>query len=165
MKNKKPNNRSDISIGEFANKLYIDNQYGELQPRSIINYASLTGRWDIENINEDNSIKIIHRDTGNNIVLSFNSFGDKITFIKSIYSDKPLKQVGVGFNLEMLTKSNVLNPPVNIITLIPKISFTVSLSRISRIYNEFLIRLKSETDNLIKGIDSIIKKLILILEK
>jgi hypothetical protein len=162
MKNKKPNNRSDISIGEFANKLYIDNQYGELQPRSIINYASLTGRWDIENINEDNSIKIIHRDTGNNIVLSFNSFGDKITFIKSIYSEKPLKQAGVGFNLEMLANSNVLNPPVNIITLIPKVNFAVSLSGI---YNELLLRLKSETDNLIKGIDSLIKKLILILEK
>lgn len=101
--------KSDIDLHEYANKLYIDPLYAKTEEQSAINYATLTGKWDIEDIREDNSIKIIHRSTGDNIVLSFNSFADKVTFAKVLYSVDSVKQVGVGFNLEAFINKNILN--------------------------------------------------------
>ena len=158
----KETNKSNISLREYANKLYVDNQYSELQNQSMLNFVSLTGKWDIEDIGEDYSIKIIQRDTGNYILLSFNSFMDKVTFLKSIYTDKPVKQVGVGFGLEMLANGNTLYPHVNYRNLIPKVNL---LGLMHKLYSEFLYRLKFEIDTLPKVTDNLIKKLMVIFEK
>ncbi len=94
------NYRSNISIKSFENKLYIDPQYGAEESRSTINYAIFSSKWDIEEIGEDNQIKIIHRESGDSITLAFNSRYDKIQFVKNIYASRPIKQIGRGMNLE-----------------------------------------------------------------
>lgn len=100
---------SDIDVHKYSNKLYIDPLYGRANEKSVINYAVLSGKWDIEDIREDNSIVITHRSSGDTIMLSFKSFGDKVAFAKILYSNKPVKQVGVGFNLESFINKNILN--------------------------------------------------------
>jgi hypothetical protein len=107
LKNTKP--KSEIDIHEFANKLYVDPQYAKPKELTSINYATLQGKWDIEDVSEDNSIKIIQRSTGDNIVLSFNSFADKVAFANMLYSVDPLRQIGGGFNLEKYINKNILN--------------------------------------------------------
>src|SRR3970040_138983 len=91
--------KSDIDLREYANKLYIDPQYGGSNENSVINYAALSGKWDIEDVREDNSLLLTHRATGDNIIFSFKSFADKVAFAKILYPDKPVRQIGVGFNL------------------------------------------------------------------
>lgn len=102
--------KSNISIREYRYKLYVDPQYGEEQTPSLINYAILSNNWSIEDVREDNSIKIIHKQTGDSISLSFNSFKDKLAFASNIYSSGPVKQVGKGHNLENLANMHLLYP-------------------------------------------------------
>lgn len=92
--------KSKISISEFEGKLYIDPVYGIDQPSMKIDYAIFSSEWDIEEIPEDYGLKIIHRDTGDSILLSFSSLKDRINFAKLIYTSKPVKQRGKGMNLE-----------------------------------------------------------------
>jgi hypothetical protein len=99
--------KSDISLDLFANKLYIDPQYGNFQPKATINYSVLKGKWEIEDVREDNSIKLINKDSADHIILSFNSLKDKVDFLKGIYAEHPVKQVGNGMKLQELANSNL----------------------------------------------------------
>lgn len=101
--------KSDIDLQEFANKLYVDPLYSKTEERSAVNYATLSGRWDIEDVKEENSLKIIHRASGDSIVISFDSFTDKVRFARMLYSGEPLRQIGVGFNLERYINRNILS--------------------------------------------------------
>lgn len=92
--------KSKVSISQYAGKLYIDPVYGIEQPLMKINYAVFSSRWNIEELPEDNILKIIHRDSGDSILLAFNSLKDRINFTKSIYASRTVKQVGKGMNLE-----------------------------------------------------------------
>ncbi|HVO76131.1 MAG TPA: hypothetical protein VMT35_19055 [Ignavibacteriaceae bacterium] len=92
--------KSKISISQYSGKLYIDPVYGIEQPLMKINYAIFSSRWDIEELPEDNVLKIIHRDSGDSISIAFNSLKDRINFVKLIYASKPVKQIGKGMNLE-----------------------------------------------------------------
>ena len=92
--------RSDISIKDYANKLYIDPKYGYEEPKSTVTYSIFSSKWDIEEVSEDNIIRIIHRESGDSISLAFNSLYDKLMFVKNIYSSLPIKQTGKGINLE-----------------------------------------------------------------
>jgi hypothetical protein len=105
------NYKSDISLETYSNKLYIDPQYGEYQPQATINYAVFSSNWDIEDIGEDNILKIIHRDSGDSISLSFKSFKDKVEFAKGIYANNPVKQIGQGLDLEELANGNLKPRP------------------------------------------------------
>ena len=96
------NFKSDLNLKNYDNKLYIDPQYGEDQPQATINYSIFSSKWDIEDIKEDNIVKIIHRESGDSISLSFKSFKDKVEFAKGIYANNPVRQIGSGFNLELL---------------------------------------------------------------
>ena len=102
--------KSDISIREYCYKLYVDPQYGEEQTPSVINYAILSNKWLIEDVSEDNTIKIIHKQTGDSISLSFNSFKDKLAFASNIYSSGTISQVGKGHNIENLANMHLLYP-------------------------------------------------------
>jgi hypothetical protein len=99
--------KSKINITQYAGKLYIDPVYGIEQPLMKINYAVFSSRWDIEEIPEDNILKIIHRDSGDSILLSFNTLKDRINFTKVIYAAKQVKQVGRGMNLEHYANMHV----------------------------------------------------------
>ena len=99
--------RSDISLSTYTNKLYIDPVFGEHQPQATINYAVFSSQWDIEDVGEDNILKIIHRESGDSISLSFKSFKDKVEFARGIYATNPVKQVGKGLNLEHLANKNI----------------------------------------------------------
>ena len=100
-------NKSSISINDFANKLYIDPKYGMYQPRATLNYSVFRGKWEIEDSKEDNSVRLINVESGDSLFLSFNSLKDKIEFVKGIYTEYPIKQVGSGMNLENLANDNV----------------------------------------------------------
>ncbi len=92
--------KSKVSISQYAGKLYIDPVYGIEQTLMKINYAVFSSRWNIEELPEDNILKIIHRDSGDSILLAFNSLKDRINFTKLIYASRAVKQVGKGMNLE-----------------------------------------------------------------
>ncbi|HVO75158.1 MAG TPA: hypothetical protein VMT35_14105 [Ignavibacteriaceae bacterium] len=102
--------KSDISIREYRYKLYVDPQYGEEQNPASINYAVLSNKWSLEDVSEENTVKIIHEQSGDSISLSFGSFKDKLAFASNIYSSRPLKQVGKGHNLENLANRHLLYP-------------------------------------------------------
>ena len=103
--------KSNISLEDFSNKLYIDPQYGEYQMQAVVNYAVFSSKWDIEDVGEDNILKIIHRQSGDSISLSFKSFKDKVEFAKGIYANNPVKQIGHGLNLETLANGNLKPKP------------------------------------------------------
>lgn len=109
------NYKSNISLENYSNKLYIDPQYGEYQPQATINYAVFSSNWDIEDVSEDNIIKIIHRDSGDSISLSFKSFKDKVEFAKGIYANNPVKQIGQGLNLEDFANGKLKPKPEKLI--------------------------------------------------
>lgn len=109
------NYKSEISLESYSNKLYIDPQYGEYQPQATVNYAVFSSKWDIEDIGEDNILKIIHRDSGDSISLSFRSFKDKVEFAKGIYANNPVKQIGQGLNLEVLANGKLKPKPETMI--------------------------------------------------
>ena len=99
--------RSNISIKDYANKLYIDPKYGYEEPKSLVTYSIFSSKWDIEEEDEDNIIRIVHRESGDSISLAFNSLYDKLMFVKNIYSSQPVKQVGKGLNLENLANMHI----------------------------------------------------------
>ena len=101
------NYRSHISIKDYANKLYIDPNYGYEEPKSAVTYSIFSSKWNIEEMSEDNIIRIIHRDSGDSISLAFNSPSDKLMFLKNIYSSQPIKQTGKGINLEDFANMHV----------------------------------------------------------
>ncbi len=114
--------QKEISIGQYSNKIYEDPFYGIPLPKAAVNYAIFSSKWDIEEIDEDNILKIIHRDSGDSISLSFNSITDKIEFAKNIYSSRQVKQVGKGIDLEKLANRNIKpNTNSNFNTIIKKV--------------------------------------------
>lgn len=101
------NYKSDIKLGMYKNKLYIDPEFGKPLPRAAVNYAIFSSKWDIEEVKEDNVLKIIHRESGDSISLAFNSLKDKIDFVKSIYASQPVKQIGKGMDIEKFANENL----------------------------------------------------------
>jgi len=101
------NIKSQISISQYANKIYIDPFYGIPLPKAAVNYSIFSSKWDIEEVNEDNILKIIHRDSGDSISLSFNTYKDKMEFVKNIYTSKHVKQIGNSNKLEVLANRNI----------------------------------------------------------
>lgn len=149
--------KSNISIREYRYKLYVDPQYGEEQTPSLINYAILSNNWSIEDVREDNSIKIIHKQTGDSISLSFNSFKDKLAFASNIYSSGPVKQVGKGHNLENLANMHLLYPG--------KRSYEIKGVNLWMLFSKLLERKnifkKIEYDQSIKKVKTIFRKVLL----
>ena len=96
-----------ISIGEFSNKVYEDPFYKIPLAKAAVNYSIFSSKWDIEEVKEDNILRIIHRDSGDSISLSFNALKDKIEFVKNIYASQPVKQVGKGIDLEKFANRNI----------------------------------------------------------
>jgi hypothetical protein len=143
--------KSDISIREYRYKLYVDPQYGDEQNASLVNYAVLSNNWYIEDVREDHTIKIIHKQTGDSIRLSFNSFKDKMAFAANIYSSNPIKQIGKGHDLENLANMHLLNPD--------KIRFEDRVENLLTIFYKFF-----ENINIFKN-DGPIKKLKTIFRK
>ena len=101
------NYKSNISLRNYHKKLYVDPQYGLEQHSAVVNYAVFSNEWDIEDLREDNVLKIIHRSSGDTISLSFNSLKDKVNFVKNIYAAKPVKQVSKGMNLESFANGHL----------------------------------------------------------
>jgi len=99
--------KNKISVSQFANKTYEDPFYKMPLPKAAVNYSIFSSRWDIEEIDEDNILKIIHRDSGDSISLSFNSLKDKIEFTKNIYASQHVRQIGKGIDLEKLANLNI----------------------------------------------------------
>ena len=97
----------EISINQFSNKIYEDPLYRIPLPKAAVNYSIFSSKWDIEEVNEDNILKIIHRESGDSISLSFNTLKDKIEFVKNIYASQHVNQVGKGIDLEKLANSNI----------------------------------------------------------
>jgi hypothetical protein len=110
------NYKSNVNLNSYSNKLYIDPQYGEYQSQATINYAVFSSKWDIEDIKEDNILRIIHRESGDSISLSFKSFKDKVEFAKGIYTNNRVNQIGQGLNLEDLANSKLKPKPETLIT-------------------------------------------------
>lgn len=99
-------------------RIYIDPKYGTELASVTINYSLFSNKWDIEEVNEDNILRIIYHDSGDSISLAFNSLKDRINFTKSIYASKCVIQIGQGMNLEEYANMN-LKPKVE--TIIDKI--------------------------------------------
>ncbi|HSD63332.1 MAG TPA: hypothetical protein VLB50_06015 [Ignavibacteriaceae bacterium] len=105
----------NISLTKYAGKIYVDPIYGKEQPSVKINYAIFSSKWDIEEIEEDNILRIIHRDSGDSISLSFSNIMDRIEFVKNIYASGYVKQIGKGMNLEQFANLNLKPRQENII--------------------------------------------------
>ena len=101
------NYKSKINISRYSGKLYVDQKYGMEQASVTINYSVFSNKWDIEEVNEDNMLRIIHRNSGDSILLAFNSLKDRINFTKSIYASKWVNQLGQGMNLEEYANMNL----------------------------------------------------------
>ncbi|HVO75354.1 MAG TPA: hypothetical protein VMT35_15095 [Ignavibacteriaceae bacterium] len=147
-------NETGISLKEFDKKLYIDPQFGVEKYSSTLNYAVFTSCWNIEDVKEDYSIKIVHPESGDSILLSFNSFKDKLAFAQSIYSSQQIKQIGKGHDLESLANLNILHTGQNsheqntLITafeilrsiadkhLLPKLNIDIFFKRIRSIFKK-----------------------------
>jgi hypothetical protein len=147
--------RSDISVREYDYKLYVDPQYGEELNPSVINYAVLSSKWSIEDVHEDHTIKIIHKQTQDSISLSFNSFKDKLAFAANIYSSAPVKQVGKGHDLESIANLHILYPD--------KSSYEVKVASVLNMFLKLLIEgrnifKKSDYDRSIKKLKAIFRK-------
>ncbi len=99
--------KSNLSLSTYKNKLYVDPQYGLDHHSSSVNYAVFSSEWDIEDVREDYTIKIIHRTSGDTISLSFGTLKDKINFVKNIYAARPIKQVGNGMELEKIANGHL----------------------------------------------------------
>lgn len=99
--------KSNHNLSKYKDKLYIDPQYGLDHHSASVNYAIFSSEWDIEDVREEYTVKIIHRSSGDTISLSFNSLRDKINFVKNIYAAKPIKQVGNGMELEKIANSHL----------------------------------------------------------
>ncbi len=99
--------KSSVSLNTYKNKLYIDPQYGLDHNSSSVNYAVFSSEWDIEDVREDYTVKIIHRASGDTISLSFGTLRDKINFVKNIYAARPIKQIGNGMELEKLANGHL----------------------------------------------------------
>ena len=99
--------KSNVNLKRYNNKLYVDPQYGLDHHSSVMNYAVFSNEWDIEDVREEYIVKMIHRSSGDTVLLSFNSLKDKINFVKNIYAAKPIKQVGSGMELEKLANSHL----------------------------------------------------------
>lgn len=100
--------RSNISLAEFNGKLYVDNEFGFEVPKIKVQYAVFSSKWDIEVPEEKKQLKIIHRDSGDSITLGFESIIDRVEFVNNIFASRPVKQIGVGMNLEKFANKNVL---------------------------------------------------------
>ena len=98
---------SSINISKYSGKLYVDPVYGKELPRVKINYAIFSSKWDIEEIDEDNMLRIIHHDSGDSISIAFENIMDRIEFVKNIYASMPVKQIGKGMNLEQFANLNI----------------------------------------------------------
>ena len=114
--------KKKISISNYANKIYEDPFFSIPLAKAAVNYSVFSSKWDIEEVNEDNILKIIHRESGDSISLSFNSLKDKIEFVKNIYTSQRINQIGKGIDLEKLANSN-LKPQtdLNLNTVIKKV--------------------------------------------
>jgi len=98
---------STININKYSGKLYVDPVYGKELPKVKIHYAIFSSKWDIEEVPEDNILRIIHHDSGDSISISFENIMDRIEFVKNIYASKPVKQIGKGMNLEKYANLNI----------------------------------------------------------
>jgi hypothetical protein len=98
---------SSINIKKYSGKLYVDPVYGKELPKVKIHYAIFSSKWDIEEVEEDNILRIIHHDSGDSISISFDNIMDRIEFVKNIYASKPVKQIGRGMNLEQYANLNL----------------------------------------------------------
>ncbi len=98
---------SSININKYSGKLYIDPVYGKELPRVKIHYAIFSSKWDIEEVEEDNILRLIHHDSGDSISISFDNIMDRIEFVKNIYASKPVRQIGKGMNLEQYANLNL----------------------------------------------------------
>jgi len=98
---------SSINLKAYAHKLYIDPEYSSELPEIKMNYAIFSSKWDIEEVSEDNILRIIHRDSGDSISISFQNVTDKINFVRNIHASNPVKQVGRGMNLEQFANLNL----------------------------------------------------------
>lgn len=105
----------NINLKKYAGKLYVDPVYGKDQPHMEINYAIFSSKWDIEEIEEDNILKIIHRDSGDSISLSFSNIINRFEFVKNIYANGYVRQVGRGMNLEQFANLNLKPKQDNLI--------------------------------------------------
>lgn len=101
--------RSDINLHEFDGKEYIDPEYGYPESFSKINYIVLSGEWEMDSYIEDDKhiLKLIDNKSGQTIEFAFSSLSDKISFVNEIYSNKPVKQVNKGMNIESIINSKV----------------------------------------------------------
>lgn len=96
-------------IGEIRRvrgKLYEDSEFKPLHT-SKIEDVTIKGKWDMElNDDSDNAfiLRLVHRTSGDSVVLTFPSTIDRRQFAESIVSLGDVKQVTPGMDLEGLVQ-------------------------------------------------------------
>lgn len=103
---------SNVDISALNGKIFVDPMYEEEEARARINYAVFSSEWDIGEPEEQNTLKIIHRNSNDSITLGFASRNDKIRFANVIYASQKVKQVGPGMNLEVLANQRIKPHPI-----------------------------------------------------
>ena len=117
--------KSHEIINEEGKKVLVfsDPLYSR-EKRSVINYSIFNGKWEFENIDdidendhEKCAIKFNPVSDGAGLTIAFKSLKDRVEFMSSIYSDKEMKQLGGGINLEGLANSKVIKTTGGLIGL------------------------------------------------
>lgn len=112
--------KSDINIIDKNGKEYVDPEFGYPEPFSKINYIVLNGQWEMDSFIEDgkHKLKIFDAKSGQSIEFAFSSLSDKVSFVNEIYSNRPIKQVNTGMNIEGIINDKLNNKSTNWFPLI-----------------------------------------------
>jgi len=112
-------------INEEGKKIVVFNDplYSR-EKRSVVNYTNFRGKWEFENLDdidendpEKCAVKFTPVRDSSDITIAFKSLKDRIEFMDSIYSDREMKQIGSGINLEKIANSKVLKATGGLIGL------------------------------------------------
>ena len=105
--------KSDIDVSKYAGKEYVDPEFGYPEPSFKINYVILNGEWEMDSFVEDekHKLKIVDDKSGQFIEFAFSSFSDKVSFVNEIYSNKPIKQINTGINVESIVNDKINEKP------------------------------------------------------
>lgn len=106
-------------------KEFIDPLYYEKERQSIVNYASLRGKWEMESREDENTVDrkyllvLKPRDSkeDNSIELAFKTWKSREEFVSSLYTTEPIKEIGNGVKFGQPSGGKVLAEAAGIIVV------------------------------------------------
>lgn len=128
--------KSDVSISEFKNKLYVDPIYSKELPVAVSTYCFMNGDWLVDEDLDDLGMPILKftdNKSGQYIKICFINQANKLKFLSEMYTAKPVLQQFPGMNIEDVINENVLYPK-------KKHFMTVGVMAVSTVFSYLLYK-------------------------